>query len=222
MCGRYALAQDHEALKIRFGFESESSVVLSPSYNIAPSQKSPVITKNESKELHFMKWGLIPHWAKDASIGFKLINARSETVAEKPSFRDAFKKKRCLIPATGFYEWQKQEDSKIKLPFYIHTSDNNIFSLAGLWSLWKDPDGGEFHTYTILTTEPNKLMEPIHKRMPVILRTEDEDKWLDESADKSSLQNLFDPYPANLMTAHPVSTFVNSPVNNTADCIAEV
>jgi len=230
MCGRYVLAQSYEALKNRYNLVNSGALPFkqTPRYNIAPSQMSAVVTSDNGSgnKLQSMKWGLIPHWAKDASIGFKLINARSETVREKPSFRDAFKKKRCLVPVTGFYEWQKQEEGKIKQPFYITASTNGndngeseIFSFAGLWSVWKDPNGEEILSYNILTTEPNGLMEPIHKRMPVILRKDDESKWLDTSSELESLVKLFEPFESERMQAHPVSTLVNSPKNDVAGCI---
>ncbi|MFQ5498487.1 MAG: SOS response-associated peptidase [Candidatus Zixiibacteriota bacterium] len=225
MCGRYVLAQDYEALKKRYGFSGATfpSFEFTPRYNISPGQLSAAITNSEGARIQSMKWGLIPHWAKDPSIGYKLINARSETVAEKPSFRDAFRKRRCLVPASGFYEWQKLPGSKAKQPFYITCSDRanaDVFSFAGLWSVWDDPDSNNIFTYTILTTGSNELMNRIHNRMPVILRKDDESEWLDNKTDLASLKQLFEPFPYEQMNAYPVSTMVNSPKNDLPACIS--
>lgn len=223
MCGRYALAQEHEALRIRFGFTEEptSPFVHSSRFNIAPTQNAPIITNGQYLKLRTMRWGLIPHWAEEAAIGNSLINARSETVAEKPSFRDAFRKQRCLVPATGFFEWKKEPLSKSKQPFFIATRNRGIFSFAGLWSIWKDPKTAEeILTYTILTTEPNDLMRGIHNRMPVILPVEREKEWLDLSSTPGALRELLAPYPSEFMDAFPVSKVVNSPRNDNPSCIA--
>jgi putative SOS response-associated peptidase YedK len=223
MCGRYALAQEHEALRIRFGFIDDPSSPFrhTPRYNIAPTQISPVVTQGKNRELQIMRWGFVPHWAKDSSIGNKLINARSETVSEKPSFRDSFREKRCLVPSTGFFEWKKQPGSRSKQPMLIRITDREIFAFAGLWSVWNDPPTGkELHTFTILTTEPNDFMKPIHNRMPVILRPEAEESWVDPSSDPADLEKLFSSYPSELMDAYNVSNVVNSPGNDTPECIA--
>jgi len=223
MCGRYALAQEHEALRIRFGFTEETALpfVHSPRFNIAPTQIAPIVTNGQEMKLRNMRWGLIPHWAKDPAIGNSLINARADTVAEKPSFRDSFKKRRCLVPATGFFEWKKEPLSKSKQPFFIATRSRDIFSFAGLWSIWKNPQTAEeMLSYTILTTEPNELMSEIHNRMPVILPVEREKDWLDLSASPEFLRGLLAPYPAALLEAFPVSKIVNSPRNDSPDCIA--
>ncbi len=167
-----------------------------------------------------MRWGLIPPWSKDASIGNKLINARSETVSEKPSFRDSFRERRCLVPATGFFEWKKQADKRTKQPILIKVTDHDIFAFAGLWSIWKAPaTGKKLLTYTILTTEPNDFMKPFHHRMPVILMPETEDKWLDISSKAGVLKELLSPYPSALMDAYPVSAIVNSPQNDIPECV---
>jgi putative SOS response-associated peptidase YedK len=223
MCGRYALAQEHEALRIRFGFSEESAPAFthSPRFNIAPTQIAPIITNGQEMKLRAMRWGLIPHWAKDAAIGNSLINARADTVAEKPSFRDSFKKRRCLVPATGFFEWKKEPLSKSKQPFFIGARNRDIFSFAGLWSLWKNPETAEeMLSYTILTTEPNELMREIHNRMPVMLPAEREKDWLDLASSPGLLRELLAPYPAELMDAFPVSKVVNSPRNDSPACIA--
>ena len=223
MCGRYALAQEHEALRIRFGFAEESAPTFthSPRFNIAPTQTAPIITNGQETKLRAMRWGLIPHWAKDAAIGNSLINARADTAAEKPSFRDSFKKRRCLVPATGFYEWKKEPLSKSKQPYFIATRTRDIFSFAGLWSIWKNPQTSEeIWSYTILTTEPNELMHEIHNRMPVILPAEREKDWLDLAVNPASLRELLVPCPPEFLEAFPVSKVVNSPRNDTPDCIA--
>ena len=222
MCGRYALAQEHEALRIRFGFNDDqmSPLLLTPRYNIAPTQLAAVITNGAGATLRGMRWGLIPHWAKDRSIGTSLINARSETASDKPSFREAFKSKRCLVPATGFFEWKVATTGKGKQPVYIRTKDQDIFSFAGLWSSWKDPAKGEdVLTYTILTTEPNDFMKTYHHRMPVILSLESEKMWLSGDSGKEELQNLLAPCSSENLVAHPVSTVVNSPRNDSPICI---
>jgi len=225
MCGRYVLAQEHEALRIRFGFSGEgtSSFSHKPSYNIAPSQSNPVVVQNGDRKLLSMRWGLVPHWAKDSSIGNNLINARSETVAEKPSFRDSFRKRRCLVPASGFFEWKKLSDNSAKQPTFIRVTNQELFSMAGLWSLWKNPDSGdELLSYTILTTAANDFMKPIHHRMPVILRREDENMWLNPSSDGSKLIELLSSLSSSSslrLESYPVSTYVNSPANNSPDCL---
>jgi putative SOS response-associated peptidase YedK len=165
-----------------------------------------------------MQWGLIPSWAKDPKIGNKLINARAETLAEKPSFRNAFKRRRCLIIADGFYEWQKLE--KRKQPYYIKMQDGKPFAFAGLWENWKSPEGEEVISCTIVTTAANSLMEPIHDRMPVILSLDECDRWLDSSvSDPQVLQSLLKPYKSDEMQAISVSATVNNPANETAECI---
>jgi putative SOS response-associated peptidase YedK len=202
-----------------------------PSYNIAPSQtvnaavgipKEIAQFTGESKpRLHNFRWGLIPSWAKEPAIGYKLINARSETASEKPSFRYAFTHRRCLIPTDGFYEWQQVEGSKTKKqPYFFSLKTQNIFALAGLWERWESPEGEIIETCTILTTEANDVLRPIHDRMPVILNSENWDMWLDPSFNnKHELQEILKPYSADAMTSHPVSTLVNSPKNNSPDCL---
>ncbi len=221
MCGRYAFFQFSEAIV------SELRVAClpdwQPHYNIAPSQAIAVVCNTASpsgRQLKLLRWGLIPSWAKDPSIGSKLINARSETVAEKPSFRAAFKRRRCLILADGFYEWQRLEgDKRKKQPFYFRMVDDRPFALAGIWELWQGPDGQEVETCAILTTQANELLQPIHDRMPVILNPEDYDLWLDPNPDLiDSIQSLLKPYSADLMESHPVSTRVNSPSNDSPEC----
>ncbi len=194
----------------RYGVEN-LQLDLQPRYNIAPTQTTPVITRNSPNRAEEMRWGLVPFWAKDLSIGNKMINARAETIAEKPAFRKALAARRCLVPASGFYEWQREAGGKI--PHYIFLRDTDSFAFAGLYELWKDGDGNLLKTYTIITTTPNELMESIHNRMPVILSREDEDLWLDKEADIPAIQALLRPYPAKLMDAYVVSKAVNSPMH---------
>ena len=196
----------------RYDAYSDNDFNLEPNYNVSPSFVMPVITKNSPKKIQFMKWGLIPSWAKDPSIGNKLINARAESILEKPSFKNSFKNKRCLVPATGFYEWKKDENTKI--PYYFKPKDDSIFSFAGLYDVWVDAEGKEILSYTIITTEPNELMRPIHNRMPVILRIEDEDKWLYLNSKYSELIDLLKPSESETLEKYQVSSEVNNPRNN--------
>ena len=200
---------------------------MAPRFNIAPTQPIAAVTastKTSPPGFQFLRWGLIPSWAKDPAIGNRLINARAETLAEKPSFRAAFKRRRCLILADGFYEWQRQADRKTKQPYYIFLNHHLPFAFAGLWEHWSDPNsGGELQTCTIITTSPNQLMEPIHNRMPVILAAKDYEMWLDSSYDNADeLQDMLCPYPADAMETYPVSTLVNKPQNDEADCIEPI
>lgn len=218
MCGRFALNADPQLIQQAFNLDTVPTQ-LAPRFNIAPSQPIAVITNQNPQQLDLFKWGLVPSWSKDPSIGNKMINARVETAAEKPSFRDAFKKRRCLIPATGFYEWSQSD----KTPMYIHMKDDEVFAFAGLWETWHDPDGGLLHTATILTTEPNELLSQFHHRMAIILRPEDYDEWLrPEALTPNELMPLLQPYPAELMDAYEVSKLVNSPANDTIACITPV
>jgi putative SOS response-associated peptidase YedK len=189
-----------------------------PNYNCAPSQKLPVITNAEKGKLSYFKWGLIPFWAKDPKIGYRLINTRAETITEKPSFKSAFKKRRCLIPANGFYEWRKDEN---KTPFRITVNEDELFAMAGLWESWKDGEGKKVHTFSIITTTPNSLMESIHDRMPVILQPEDEERWLTEE-DEPKLLELLKPCDPYLMKAYPISKKVNSPANNGPEIVEPI
>lgn len=178
------------------------------------------LAPNNSRELAFLRWGLVPSWADDPAIGYKMINARGETVATKPSFRKAFKARRCLVVADGFYEWQKTDGKK--QPHYIRLKHDGPFAFAGLWEHW-GRDGTEIDSCTIITTDANELMAPIHNRMPVILAPTDYDVWLDPAVEEvERLQPLLRPFPAGEMTAYPVSTVVNSPRNETEECVAAV
>jgi putative SOS response-associated peptidase YedK len=216
MCGRFALA--HVA-----GFWSRFAVIdghaeFGPRFNIAPTQLMPIVVSGSPNKVVMMKWGLVPFWAKDPKIGNRLINARAETVSTKPVFRTSFKNKRCLVPATGFYEWKRTEDGKV--PFYVHMKDDSIFAFAGLFDRWATPEGKDLFTFTIVTTGPNALMAKIHNRMPVILRQADEDLWLrKEPLNGTDQKRLFGPYPARQMEAYEVPTEVNSPANDTQELI---
>ena len=210
MCGRYTLFLQG---KLKDRFKTMNDLEVRPNYNVAPGQTMPVVTRHSPNSLELMQWGLVPSWAKDPKIGYKMINARGETVAEKPSFRSALKRRRCLVPSTGFYEWKREGDAKT--PMFIHLKDQELFSFAGLYEHWQDANGNELMSYTIITTTPNSLMEGIHDRMPVILNPADEDEWLNpEIEDAAQLQRLLVSYPADQMEAYAVSLSVNSPKNN--------
>jgi putative SOS response-associated peptidase YedK len=217
MCGRYTLTTPVEKLAEEFGFDS-SSIQLPPNYNVAPTQGvAAVLEENGQRQLEVLKWGLIPPWADDPQVGSRMINARAETASEKPSFRRAFRERRCLIPADGFYEWKRMNGGK--QPYYIHMKEGRPFAFAGLWESWKEDGGPEIRSCTILTTKPNALAGEIHDRMPVILPTGSYDVWLDRESDRDELYGLLAPYPEDEMEAYPVSRFVNSPSNNDPRCI---
>jgi len=223
MCGRFSLYADIRTIEERFGEATFEIDEYEPSYNIAPSQQILTVINDGSKNrLGYLKWGLVPPWAKDAKIGFKMINARAETVHEKPSFREALKKKRCLIIADAFYEWKRTEERKV--PMRIKMKHDELFALAGLWETWKDTQGKLVHTCTILTTEPNGLMSTIHDRMPVILKAEDEATWLDSSIkDVEQVKDLLQPFQdESLLEAYEVSEQVNSPKNNSPELIERI
>ncbi|MCA1738831.1 MAG: SOS response-associated peptidase [Actinobacteria bacterium] len=212
MCGRYTLRTPIDVLAEEFQIEEYPSLI-TPNYNVAPTQEvAAVVEEDDKRKLEMFHWGLIPSWAKDPAIGNKMINARAETVSEKPSFRKAFKVRRCLILADGFYEWQKIDSGK--QPYHIKMQDGLPFAFAGLWETW-GRNGEEIRSCSIITTEANDLMNEIHHRMPVILPTEDYAMWLDPDFDeKEPLTSLLKPYPADAMEAYPVSRRVNNPSNN--------
>jgi putative SOS response-associated peptidase YedK len=217
MCGRYTLTAEPSAIQELFPFLSIPPE-MQPRFNIAPSQPVAVIPNDGKQRLDFFKWGLVPSWAKDPDIGNRLINARAETLAEKPSFRNAFRYHRCLVLADGFYEWRKTNGGKT--PMYIQLATKKPFAFAGLWDLWHAPDGSELYSCAIITTQPNQLMEKIHTRMPVILSAENYDIWLNpQPGNPTQLSALLTPYPAELMTAYPVSRLVNNPAVDSPDCI---
>jgi putative SOS response-associated peptidase YedK len=218
MCGRFTLHIPPELLAEIFGLVSIPD--FQARYNIAPTQKVPVIRQDAGgqRQLALLHWGLIPSWAKDPSIGNRMINARAETVHEKPAFRNAIKYHRCLIPANGFYEWR--QEGKTKTPLYVRLKDETMMCFAGLWEHWKSPEGEIIESFTILTTSSNKLVEPLHDRMPVILHPEEYALWLDRNiTNPEKLKHLYQPYPADLMEMFPVSTLVNSPRNDSPDLI---
>ena len=218
MCGRYSLVST-ENIAARFDVQQQQ-LTLSPRYNVAPSQSMPVVVRNSPNRLVEMQWGLIPSWSKEPRAQFSTINARAETITKSPVFRGPFKNRRCLVPASGFYEWQRTEQGK--QPFCIRLKDEELFAFAGLYDVWHDADGNELYSYTVITTVPNELVASIHNRMPVILRQEDEDTWLDKEADPTQLLALLKAYPADKMEAYPVSRAVNSPANEGAELMQPV
>lgn len=221
MCGRYTIKTPAKELTRLFGELPFPDLV--PRYNVAPTQ--PVLCVREhhgEKQALMMRWGLVPSWAKDVSIGNKMINARAETVADKPSYRAAFKRRRCLVVADGFYEWKKL-DGRGKQPWYFTLQDDEPFAFAGLWETWQSPDGSELETCTLITGEPNELVKPVHNRMPVILPPERYDLWMDPKVEGGAqLVSLLGPYPAEEMKATPVSDAVNSPRNDFPQLIDSV
>ncbi len=217
MCGRYTLTVDIDA--VARAFHVAPALQTTPRYNVAPTQEVVSILRDETKHLDFLRWGLIPSWAKEESIGAKMINARAETLAEKPSFKRLLQGKRCLIVADGFYEWKQEQGGKT--PMYFTLPNHEPFAFAGLWDVWKRPDGQQIRTCTIITTEPNDLVVPVHNRMPVILPIDAQEEWLDPAQhDTHVLQQLLKPYTASEMFVHPVSKKVNSPQYDSADLIA--
>jgi putative SOS response-associated peptidase YedK len=223
MCGRYRLSRRKQLVEEYFDSPSEEQDWF-PRYNIAPTQPVPVIRQNPKepvRELSLMKWGLIPLWAKDASGAVRMINARSETAATKPTFRDPLKFRRCLIPADGFYEWAKTPNGK--QPFCFEINSGELFAFAGLWDGWKDSDGQWVRTCSILTTIPNAVTSAVHGRMPVILERDSYDVWLDPGMQNiAAISELLKPYDARLMRCYPVRTRINSVVNDDAECCAPV
>jgi putative SOS response-associated peptidase YedK len=219
MCGRYTLHKKTKEIAKRFDAK-ESVKDIRENYNVAPGQIMPVITENdEGRTLELMKWGLVPFWAKDPNIGYKMINARAESVFEKPAWRNVIKNKRCIIPADGFYEWDKILDNAKKVqkqPYYIHPKQTNLFGFAGVWETWKDVEGLEWKTYSIITTEANKEMSAVHDRMPVILHQEDESSWLSHSydGDRGAIEALLRPYEDGGLEMFEVSRDVNVTKNN--------
>ena len=217
MCGRFTLAADIKTVAEQFGVTP--SLQASPRYNVAPTQEVVSILRNGSAHMEWLQWGLIPSWAKDESIGSKMINARAETLAEKPSFKRLLRSKRCLVVADGFYEWKKTQGGKT--PMYITLKDGSLFAFAGLWDMWHSSDGRDLRTCTIITTQPNTLVTTIHDRMPAILSADARDLWLDSSLqDEQALLHLLAPYPAEEMTARAVSRLVNNPRSEGAELIA--
>jgi putative SOS response-associated peptidase YedK len=215
MCGRYSLTQTPDEWTVIYP-EGEKPP-LSARYNVAPSQYMPVIPMSDPQHVYLYRWGLIPHWAKDLKIGYRMINARSETVLAKPAFRGSMRKMRCLVPADGFYEWKRTEGGK--QPYRIRLKEQAVFHFAGLYANWHSPEGKSIWSYTILTTEPNELMVDIHDRMPVILSEEDKIRWLDPREKPEELLDLYRPFPAERMDAYPVSPAVGNVRNDGPELI---
>jgi putative SOS response-associated peptidase YedK len=219
MCGRYRLSRRKQLVEEYFDcgpWDEEWS----PRFNVAPTQPVPVIRQNPKepiRELSLMKWGLIPHWAKDASGAAGMINARSETAATKPAFRDSLKFRRCLIPADAFYEWSRT--GKTKQPYCLEVNEGEVFAFAGLWDGWKDANGNWVKTCSILTTTPNAVTAPVHDRMPVILDSDSYDLWLDPGMnDGATVSELLKPYNARFMRCYAISSRVNYVVNDDEEC----
>jgi putative SOS response-associated peptidase YedK len=228
MCGRYGRRADKQ--RIAEWMQTHDTNVfddsyLAPSYNVAPQSLQPVVrldSETGQRELTIMRWGLVPLWAKDAKIGYSTINAKSETVTTSPAFREAMKRRHCLVPAEWFYEWQKIE-AKTKQPYAIGLRDGSLFAFAGLWETWKDKTKDQvLETYTVLTTDPNELMEPIHNRMPVILAPKDYQRWLEPGEPTHLPEDLLRPYPAEEMKAWKVGSAVGNVQNNDPELIAPI
>jgi len=216
MCGRFSLTTDEAILNERFRLAGGIEPYVAR-YNCAPTQNLAVITAEEPRRLHYFRWGLIPFWAKDEKIGNRLINARAEGIEEKPSFRHAFRQRRCLVPSDGFYEWKNENG---KTPYRIMLRTKQPFAMAGIWETWKQPGGKAIFSFSIITTVANQLMKSIHERMPVILPQEMEDAWLRNDNIKELLEML-KPYPSDLMHAYEVSKLVNFPRNDSPAIILE-
>jgi len=218
MCGRFTLMLDASGLQAAFPGFTQPKMVASR-YNIAPTQPVLAIPNDGKSAFDFFLWGLIPSWSKDPSMGARMINARAETLAEKPSFKNAYKRRRCLIPADGFYEWRKEPGSKTKTPMFIHRQDRQPFAFAGLWEIWHPGDEG-IKSCTIITTDANAFMTPIHSRMPVILPQSAWEEWLDPIERKpDTLEKLLQSPPTDEMAAYPVSTLVNAAANDRPECV---
>ncbi|MGH7786043.1 MAG: SOS response-associated peptidase [Candidatus Binatia bacterium] len=218
MCGRFTLTAAPARLQRRFGLAAAPGDV-PPRYNIAPSQPVLVIANRTQRLLRPARWGLIPHWAKDATIGHRMINARAESLTERAAFRDALARQRCLIPADGFYEWQRL-DARRRQPFCVRPRDGEPLALAGLWDVWLAPDGERVASCTIITTAANAALAAIHDRMPVLLAPQSYDAWLaPEPCDPAALAELLVPCPPQWLDAYPVSTLVNSPANEDPACV---
>lgn len=220
MCGRFALPTPEELAR-HFGLKKTPD--LKPRYNIAPSQDIAVvrqIPETLDRELVLLRWGLIPFWAKDKKIGYKMINARAESIANKPAFRAAFKRRHCLIPASGFFEWDHK--SKTKQPYFIRLKNSNILAFASLWEHWQGGDGEIIESCTIITTNANKTVGKIHDRMPAIIEPENYEQWLDLKVDKQEQLSLIRPFPDKKMLAYLVGKGVNNPRNDNPECLEDI
>ena len=223
MCGRYTLVNLAQLTDLFPWITEPPPEQAVARYNIAPSQPILAVANDRADRYDHFLWGLIPSWAKDPKIGQQMCNARAETIAEKNSFKNAYRRRRCLIPADGFYEWKLNADGKTKQPMYIRLRSGRPFPLAGLWEVWQDDAGNEVRSATIITTQPNELMATMHDRMPVILHEKDQHRWLDRAEHQAGdLDDLLVPYPAELMEAYPVSKQVNSPRNEGPELIKRV
>jgi putative SOS response-associated peptidase YedK len=224
MCGRFVLILELGDFEDEFDLGGIAESYL-PRYNIAPTQPVAVVRNDKERKVEMFRWGLVPSWAKDLSIGSRLINARSESLAEKPSFRNALTRRRNLILASGFYEWKlvgTLANPKGKIPVFIYMKDHKPFVFAGLWEEWQSPEGETVQSTTIITTSSNALISPFHDRMPVILDADKQWQWLDPSASQQDALKLLQPYPAEQMTYYPVGSIVNNPAYDSPVCIQEV
>lgn len=222
MCGRFVRKSGEGEISREFDIElNDISFLLEPSYNIAPGNQVAAAVKSDRLTVKAFRWGLIPPWAKDEKVGYKMINARAETLSVKPSFKKPFQSRRCLVIADGFYEWSGR--GRPKVPYYFHPKDPAPMGMAGLFESWRSPDGGTLDSCTIITTAANSLMQPVHDRMPVIIAREDYRLWLDHDVfDAKALGALLRPYPPEALECHPVAPLVNSPRNNSIQCIQPV
>lgn len=218
MCGRFSFSPREILIEDRFDIEVEEGLY-TPRYNCAPTQNLAVISNMEPRKLSYYRWGLIPYWAKDVSIGNRMINARVESILEKPSFRNPFRQRRCLVLSDGFFEWKREAGSRV--PYRIVLKDGGLFAMAGIWDVWKDPAGKTIPSFAILTTVPNELMQQIHDRMPVIVPRRFEKEWLTND-NTDDLMKILQPSPADEMEAYPVSRLVNNPANDTPQVIDRI
>jgi putative SOS response-associated peptidase YedK len=217
MCGRFTITLDPADFQQEFDL-GKMPGEWKPRYNVAPTQDVPVVKDIQTREVEMMHWGLIPFWAKEKDIGARMINARSETLSEKPAFRQAFKQRRCLILADGFFEWQRKDPKTPKVPMYFQLKNGKPFAFAGLWESWHETPKKELHSCTIITCEPNELVAQIHNRMPVILDKANCWRWL-EDLETQKLQGLLTPYPAEMMQTHAVGRLVNNPGEDNPEVI---
>ena len=219
MCGRYTLIRLQDFTDM-FPWIRAPLEMPPPRYNIAPTQPIAAIANDGKNQIEYLHWGLISSWAKDSSIGSRMINARAETLAEKPAFRSALRRRRCIIPASGFYEWKKSQDGRTKTPMYIRMKDGRPFAFAGLWETWHSVDGSEIRSCTIVTSTPNAVVAPIHDRMAVILDPDLYLRWLDPAEHRAEeLASMLIAYPAEKMEAYAVNRAVNQPANDVPECI---
>jgi putative SOS response-associated peptidase YedK len=228
VCGRYVQASSPELLAERFGVDEARVEDHEPRYNVAPRTDVPAVRRRDDRKiLSSLRWGLVPSWADDPKVGDRLINARAESVADKPAYRTAFERRRCLVPADGFYEWQKLPGKKRKQPMFVHLRSGEPMAFAGLWEIWKDPkaegeDEGWLRTCAIVTTDANDVLAPIHDRMPVILPESAWGTWLDPDADPDTLRHLLVPAPDDLIAIYPVSPLVNSADNDGPELVQPI